>query len=210
MKVVTKFPFKDSVFQSAAYNNVVQRSLPCWQCIPMCLSGIFQAAAIAFAFLGIFILIYGMQILKTKLRLINTFWLCFYLSCHTFFNMLQTGRWCHWQQNISLCRQPCDWVSLTPPPPPPQFRYHCHTLPPVSLRAVETVTRSKVLWIGTQVPSCQPTNCQVSGTLPTPTEGNTATTTLLHTHNKVCHHRVRDSCRKHLMKLTAIAQPSQN
>lgn len=86
----------------------------------------------------------------------------------------------------------------------PPFRYHCHTLPPVSLRAVETVTQSKVLWIGTRVPSCQPTNCQVSGTLPTPTEGNTATTTLRHTHNKVFHHRVRDSCRKRFMELTVV------
>lgn len=67
------------------------------------------------------------------------------------------------------------------------FRYHCHTLPLVSPRAVGTVTQSKVLWIGTRVPSCQPTNCQVSGTLPTPMEGNIATTTLLHTHNQVCH-----------------------
>lgn len=72
------------------------------------------------------------------------------------------------------------------------LRYHCHTLPPVSLRAVETVTQSKVLWTGTPVPSCQPTNCQVSGTLPTPTEGNTVATTLLHTRSKVCRHRVRD------------------
>ena len=81
------------------------------------------------------------------------------------------------------------------------FRYHCHTLPPVSPRAVGTVTRSKVLWTGTQVPSCQPTNCQVSGTLPTPTEGSTATTTRLHTHNKVCHHRVKH--RPHLVAVFA-------
>lgn len=73
-----------------------------------------------------------------------------------------------------------------------QPRYHCHTLPPASLRAVETVTQSKVLWIGTPVPSCQPTNCQVSGTLPTPTEENTVTTTLLHTRSsKVCRRIVR-------------------
>lgn len=72
------------------------------------------------------------------------------------------------------------------------FRYRCHTLPPVSPRAVGTVTQSKVLWTGTRVLSCRLTNCRVSGTLPTPTEGNTATTALLHTHNKVCRHRVKE------------------
>lgn len=54
------------------------------------------------------------------------------------------------------------------------------------------VTLSKVLWTGTQVPSCQHTNFQVFGTLLTRMEGNTATTVCLPTHNKVCHHRVRD------------------
>lgn len=74
----------------------------------------------------------------------------------------------------------------------PRFRYHCHTLLPVSRRAVEMVTLSKVLWTGTQVPSCQHTNFQVFGTLLTRMAGNTATTVCLRTHNKVCHHRVRD------------------
>ena len=90
------------------------------------------------------------------------------------------------------------------------FRYHCHTLPPVSPRAVGTVTQSKVLWIGIQVPSCQPTNCQVSGTLPTPTEGNTATTTLLHTRNKVCHQRAEENYRKQLMAVTEITENITN
>lgn len=78
------------------------------------------------------------------------------------------------------------WVFLS------RFRYHCHTLLPVSRRAVEMVTLSKALWTGTQVPSCQHTNFQVFGTLLTRMEGNTATTACLCTHNKVCHHKVRD------------------
>lgn len=63
------------------------------------------------------------------------------------------------------------------------------------------VTRSKVLWTGTRVPSCQLTNCQVSGTRPTPTEESTATTTLLRSH-KVCYHSVQS---KQLMTHTGIA-----
>lgn len=61
---------------------------------------------------------------------------------------------------------------------------------------METVTLSKVLWTGTQVPSCQHTNFQVFGTPLTPTEGNTATTARLRTPNKVCRHRVRDVINK--------------
>lgn len=91
---------------------------------------------------------------------------------------------CHWRRFDS----PVELVSGVSPS---RFRYHCPTLPPVSRRAVETVTLSKVLWTGTQVPSCQHTNCQVFGTPLTPTEGNTATTTRLRTPNKVCRHRVR-------------------
>lgn len=72
-----------------------------------------------------------------------------------------------------------------------RFRYHCHTLLPVSRRAVEMVTPSKVLWTGTQVPSCQHTNFQAFGTLLTQMEGNTATTACLRIHNKVRHHRIR-------------------
>lgn len=54
------------------------------------------------------------------------------------------------------------------------------------------VTLSKVLWTGTQVPSCQRTNCQAFGTPLTRMEGNTATTTHLRTRNKVCHRWARD------------------
>lgn len=105
---------------------------------------------------------------------------------------------CLWQQHmlrlsLAALDSPVELVSRVFPS---RFRYHCPTLPPVSRRAVETVTLSKVLWTGTQVPSCQRTNCRVFGTPLTPTEGNTATTTRLRTPNKVCGHRVRDAVNK--------------